>query len=202
MVDFDKLTMTISLVILFLSLIYIKKKKRVTNVYLIFFSIFFIYLIGVLKYTIFPIPLDPFMREVMSRETTFLNGVNLIPFNFKSMEYLLHNQILLNIILSIPFGFGISYITKISKKKLLSYGIFFGVIIELTQLIISLILGYTYRYIDINDVILNFVGVIIGYFIFKAFAMIFIKIVEKFNIKLDSILEYIYNISKYSIEKN
>lgn len=200
MLDFDITTIIISCVILIISLFYIKRRKKVENIYLMFYSIFFIYLIGVLKYTIFPIPLDPFMREVMSKEKTFLNGINLIPFHFKSINYLLHKQVILNIILSIPFGFGISYITKISKKKLVKFSILFGVIIEAIQLLISLLLGYTYRYIDINDVILNFIGVIIGYFIFKLFSIVFIKLIQKFDLELNPISKYVYTVAEDAVE--
>lgn len=196
MLDFDILSITIGIVILTISLIYMKYKMKFENEYLLFYSIFFIYLLGVLKYTIFPIPLDPFMAEVMSKETTFLDGINIIPFNFKSVNYLMHRQVFLNIILSMPFGFGISYITKITKNKLLILSGLFGITIEGIQLLISLILGFTYRYIDINDVILNFIGVLIGYYIFKIFSMIFIRIIKKNKIELNSILKYIYRIAE------
>lgn len=71
-------------------------------------------------------------------------------------------------------------------------------IIESLQLIISLLLKYNYRVIDINDVIFNFIGIITGYFIFRIFSFIIIKMIEKFDIKLNKMLNYIYSISKQS----
>lgn len=194
MLDFDILTVIISLTILIISLFFIKYKRKVPNVYLVYFSIFFVYLIGVLKYTIFPIPLDPFMKEVMLKETTFLDGINLIPF----MSPPSFKQTILNMVLSMPFGFGISYITRISKKKLILLGVSFGIIIELLQLMISLLIGFTYRSIDINDVIVNFIGVIMGYLIFRLFSTAIIKYVDKFNLELDPISNYAYIVAKAS----
>lgn len=199
MIDFDILTIIIGIVILIILLVYLKIRIKVENVYLVFYSIFYLYLMGVLKYTIFPIPLDPYMAEVMSENTTFLNGINLIPFIFKATEYLIHKQVLLNIVLSIPFGFGISYITKVSKSKLIVLGLLFGVAIEGLQLIISLTIGYTYRYIDINDIVFNFIGTLIGYCIFRFFSIVLIKVVKKFSIELNFILEYIYKIGEEAI---
>lgn len=188
----------ISFIIFIFSIFYMKKQKNANNVYLVFFSIFFIYLVGVVKYTFFPIPIDGHMRQIMIEETNFLEGINLIPFKFKDWSYLLHRQIFLNILLSMPFGFGVSYVIKISRKKIFLQAILFGVIIELIQLILSVLIGFTYRYIDINDVILNFIGVIIGYFLFKVFSFIFILFAKKINVDENPILKYIHNISKQS----
>ncbi|WP_081943452.1 VanZ family protein [Caloranaerobacter azorensis] len=79
----------------------------------------------------------------------------------------------------------------------------FGTIIESLQLIISLFLKYTYRVIDINDIIFNFIGVIIGFYIFKIFSVLFIKALNRIDLKVDlksdTILSYIYKISKENI---
>lgn len=195
MLDFDIITVILSGVILLLILIILKYKYQRNTIYLLFFTIFYIYLVNVLKYTIFPIPLDPFMAKVMSEGRNFTDGINLLPFNFPSIEYFLHKQVPLNVILSIPFGFGISYILKMSKKKLVVSSILFGLIIELAQLVISLFLSFTYRYIDINDVILNGLGIYIGYFLFRVFSCLYVYWVKKYNIKLNPLLKFLYTVS-------
>ncbi|WP_432408171.1 VanZ family protein [Wukongibacter sp. M2B1] len=196
MIDFDIVTIIIGILILAVLCSYIKFATKKANIYLFFFSIFYIYLIYVLKYTIFPIPLD--MAEVFKDNSVFTDGINVIPLKNISFQSLLEKQVLYNILLSVPFGFGIAFITKITKKKLLLVSVLFGIIVESLQLLVSLYLEYTYRIIDINDIIFNFMGVIVGYCIFKFFSILLIKFVDKNNFKLDAFSSYIYNISKES----
>lgn len=198
MFDFDVLTLFIGIIFLGILCFFIKYRFKKDNIYLLFFSVFFIYLLFVLKYTIFPIPIDTRLLEEIRNGSAFVLNFNMIPFNFDTYSYFLHSQVLYNILLSIPFGFGISYISTMKKKRILMYGIVFGLIIESLQLIISLLLKYNYRVIDINDVIFNFIGIITGYFIFRIFSFMVIKIIEKFDIKLNKMLNYIYSISKQS----
>ena len=42
-------------------------------------------------------------------------------------------------------------------------GIAFSLIVETTQLAISVLLGFTYKIADIDDLILNSAGVVVGY---------------------------------------
>ncbi|QIB26334.1 VanZ family protein [Caloranaerobacter azorensis] len=147
MIDFDISIIIIGLVLLSILCIYFKFVMKKENVFLLFFSIFYFYLLISIKYTLFPIPIT--MAKIFKNETAFLSGVNLIPFNYKSVNYLLSKQVIYNILLSIPFG--ISYITKLNRKKLVILAISFGTIIESLQLIISLflksdtILSYIYK---------------------------------------------------------
>ncbi|WP_427339523.1 VanZ family protein [Caloranaerobacter sp. DY30410] len=201
MIDFDISIIIIGLILLSILCIYLKFVMKKENVFLLFFSIFYFYLLISIKYTLFPIPIT--MAKIFKNETTFLSGVNLIPFNFKSINYLLSKQVIYNILLSIPFGFGISYITKLNRKKLVILAISFGTIIESLQLTISLFLEYTYRFIDINDIIFNFIGVIIGFYLFKNFSILVVKALNRVDLKIDlksdTILSYIYKISKENI---
>lgn len=198
LIDFDLLTVIIGISILSMICLFLKLKMKKDYTYMVFFCILYIYLLFVLKYTIFPIPIYGGLADVM-RKTNFLSGINLFPFN--SLDYLMSKQALYNILLSIPFGFGVSYIAKINRKNILTLGIAFGFTIELLQLIISALLGFTYRNIDINDIILNFAGVIIGYLFLMAYSYFFIKIIKKFNIELNDLLKYVYNISTNTINR-
>lgn len=189
-------TIIIGIILLIILCVFLRKIKNKDYIYLFFLSIFYIYLLFVLKYTIFPVPLNSHMLEIMRKNSAFLSGINVIPFKISSIKYFISIQVIENIILSTPFGFGISYITKLTKKKMILLGILFGVIIEAIQLIISLFLRYTYRVIDVNDVIFNFIGVFFGYSLFKIFALLFVKFVEKYNISLNTFLNYIYKVSK------
>jgi len=195
LIDFDLLSIIIGVTILFFLCIFLKVKKKKDNIYLLFFCIFFMYLLYVAKYTIFPIPISGGYADIMRKEASFMSGINIIPFKSYSLHYLVSRQVLYNILLSIPFGFGISYLVNINKKKLAISATLFGVVIESIQLIISMLLGFTYRSIDINDIIFNFLGVIAGYFLFIVYSFFFIKFINKSNTESNSLFKYMYNIS-------
>ncbi|MDF7639821.1 VanZ family protein [Lactobacillus sp. ESL0791] len=74
----------------------------------------------------------------------------------------------LNILMAVPLGIIIAVITKYQwKLKLLTLiGIVFGCLIELTQFILDNLL-LAHRWVDINDVIANSLGFIIGYSLIK-----------------------------------
>ena len=56
-------------------------------------------------------------------------------------------------------------------------GLFFTLSIELVQLVISLSYGFPYRTVDINDVMLNLSGVMIGFALFCFFLGV-LRVVE------------------------
>lgn len=116
---------------------------------------------------------------------------NFIPFNPKKIAV---RTSMLNILLTLPFGFGLPFVTKINFKKMFILGILLGCILESLQLVVALIVGFTFRYVDINDVIFNFCGVILGYTLFKIFIFAFKLSIHKLNIRLNSFLKYIYEI--------
>jgi glycopeptide antibiotics resistance protein len=192
MLRFNKLVLTIGLVIIILLIIFMKYKKGRSKIYLVFFFIFYVYLLFVIKYTIFPIPLD--MGDIFILESRFFYNTNFILFGDLTFKSLFKSQVLLNILLSMPFGFGISFIMRINRKKLINLAILFGVFIESLQLIISLFLGFLYRVVDINDVFFNFVGVILGYIIFKIFSILYIRLIKDSKLKNIGIFKYVYRV--------
>jgi glycopeptide antibiotics resistance protein len=108
-----------------------------------------------------------------------LNGVppsesmNLIPLITLSIQDL--KTSLLNILLFVPFGFGLPCITSLRMKQIVIVGMFFSISIELLQFVTGLIAQVTFRVVDINDVIFNTVGVAIGYILFLGFMLITIQ---------------------------
>jgi len=83
-----------------------------------------------------------------------------------------------NIILTLPFGFGINFLTSMSFKKMVRVSIFLGLGLEVAQFLISIILRYPYRVVDINDSIFNACGVLLGYGLFKLFARIYLLVIK------------------------
>lgn len=78
-------------------------------------------------------------------------------------------QVVGNIILFIPLGFYAPLVWfKIRRlKQVVLIGLLTSLGIEVIQMLISLIIGVRYRSFVVDDIILNTIGVILGYFIFK-----------------------------------
>ena len=98
---------------------------------------------------------------------------------------------LLNILLLIPFGFGLPFITNFHMKKIVAVGVLFSTMIELLQLMTGILAGITFRIADINDVIFNTVGVAIGYILFVGFVRIYRNISHNWAISANPISRYI-----------
>ena len=188
LIDFDESIILISAFFWIIIILFLKLKYKKSYVYLFFFTIFFIYLCNVLKYTQFPIILDGEMKKDIGQNVW--GYANFIPFN---PDYFAIKTSLLNILLTIPFGFGLPFISKVSFKKIAVLGFLLGVFIEILQLIIALMVGFTTRYVDVNDIIFNFSGVLLGYGVFKLFLKSFKFLIKKNNIELNSFLKFILN---------
>ena len=174
------------LIVLFFGLIwagvatFLRLKKKKSFVYLVFFTIFYIYLVKVLDYTLFQFQslllLKHFVPHLILNGLAAQKSINLIPFITLTPEDL--KTSLLNILLFIPFGFGLPFITNFHAKKIVGIGVFFSIVIELLQLTTGLMAKITFRVADINDVVFNTLGVIIGYILFAGFVRIYRHIIK------------------------
>jgi len=115
--------------------------------------------------------------------------INLIPLITLTPQDL--KTSLLNILLLIPFGFGLPFITNYRMKKIVGIGALFSIVIEFMQLITGFMAKITFRIADINDVIFNTVGVAIGYLLFVGFVRIYRHISHNWEIAANPILRYI-----------
>ena len=92
------------------------------------------------------------------------SGTNLVPFreilryNIGSSNF--YKQVLGNIVLFVPFGFFASYYTKINKIRSIT------LITFLVSLTIEIVQIYIGRSFDIDDIILNIVGGVLGFLIY------------------------------------
>ena len=66
-----------------------------------------------------------------------------------------------NLLMFMPYGFFISYFLKLDKKK---HIMFFSLLVSLTIEITQLIIG---RVFDVDDILLNVIGGLLGYFIYR-----------------------------------
>lgn len=180
------------IVVLTLGLVWLRRKHHSLS-YLFFFAAFGVYCLLVVKVTLFPIVINPDEAQILQAVgVTMLTRMNWIPFYYREYsgsESLLHA--LLNIFMTVPFGFGISFIARLKARNFIGLAFGVGLGIEAAQLIISILLGYPYRVIDINDVLCNAAGVGMGYGVFRAFAWGTLSVFRRFKIKPKGLLAYI-----------
>lgn len=150
--------------------IYIKSKKNYTFIFICLRTMYIIFFICI---TIFPITIvsKNELNEIHSKFGKYISYYQFIP--FKTIlgvgNYNFFRQIICNIILFIPFPIikKVSNI-KMSGLKVIISGILCSFFIEMTQLFINIITRYPSHVCDIDDLILNTIGVIIGYLAYAA----------------------------------
>ena len=160
---------------------------------MIFFTVFYSYLFKVLDYTLFQFQslllLKHFMPDLILNGQTVGKNTNLIPLVTLTPQDL--KTSLLNILLLVPFGFGLPFMTDLRMKKIVVIGALFSIVIEFLQLVTGFMARITFRIADINDVVFNTVGVAIGYIIFVGFVRIYRHISHDWEISANPILRYI-----------
>lgn len=156
---------TIPFIILY---IFLFQKWKDNKYNLIINTIFYIYISAVIFLTLLPIDFTIDLKYDYSYSVNFKYG-NLIPFN----DFLLHRTgsltgILLNVLMTVPFGIIYPLIKKTNIIKTTLFISLFSITIELLQLLTTIFL-LSYRRFDITDIITNTIGGIIGYTIYKCF---------------------------------
>lgn len=190
---FDLLTVLLFGLIWIGIVTFLRVKKKKSLAYLIFFTIFYVYIFKVLDYTLFQfqslILLKYFMPNLILNGQTVGKSMNLIPLFTLTPQDM--ETSLLNILLFIPFGFGLPFITNFRMKETVVIGALFSIVIELLQLITGFMAKITFRIADINDVIFNTLGVAIGYILFVEFVRIYRLVSHNWEISANPILQYI-----------
>ncbi|MBC7879106.1 MAG: VanZ family protein [Anaerolineales bacterium] len=194
MINFTNTHLFIGIVILAIVLIILWKKNKSFS-YLFFFSIFLLYIISVVSVVAFPFPIG-------YPNPDFKPSVNLVPFDFgichPDMLPLCIRNIYENILLTVPFGFGVGFIFRVRSKNVLWLAVAVGFTFELIQLIISFVTRNSFRVVDINDVILNVTGVLLGYGFFRIFGWLYSYITNRLKIHHRHIFTYIYDVVRQS----
>ena len=184
---------------LLIPLIVLRRKGK-SGPYLFCFALFWMYLLLLVDLTLFPIPVITYHNGLPWRQSVaqILTHVNLHLFNYggRIAHYplIIAYEIISNILLTVPFGFGIIFIAPSFAKRSPLWAIVIGFTIEFSQLISVLTCGIGYRVIDINDVIWNTLGVLVGFGLFKAFGKVFIKTKHRFALEPEGLLSYVDNI--------
>lgn len=169
--------------------IILKFKFNKKNTYLFFSSIMFIYISIVLANT-FPKHMVGIRANYYDHFHYYIfNSLNLVP--LITLEHRDLEFSILNIILTMPFGFLLSFLKPINCKQSIIYGFYFSFFIEFTQFIAPFF-GFSFRVVDVNDLIFNTLGSFLGFLCFKLFISIFKFLINKFKIELNPLLLHIY----------
>jgi glycopeptide antibiotics resistance protein len=174
-------------------IMFLRLKKRSSIVYLTFFTIFYVYVVKVLDYTLFQFQslllLRQFVPSLILQGQAAGEDLNLIPLITLTRDDL--KTSLLNILLLMPFGFGLPFITNLRMKEIVAIGALFSVAIELLQLMTGLLANMSFRIADINDVIFNTVGVAVGYVLFVGFVRSYLHLSHDWRLSAHPIMRYI-----------
>jgi glycopeptide antibiotics resistance protein len=142
---------------------------------LICWALFGVYLLGVINLTLFPLPIWVDW-ELRTPVLAILSQINLIPFRFGDLFdfppiYAIH-ELGGNVLLTLPFGILIPLLISINARQLPRLAILVGFSTELAQLVMCLVVGGYYRSVNINDVLLNGIGVLVGFASLRAVTLI------------------------------
>jgi glycopeptide antibiotics resistance protein len=140
-------------------------------VHLLLVAIFGVYLYAVLDVTLLQyqslLLLKLFQPDLILRGIEAAQSLNFVPLVGLSIGDLPTS--LLNILMLVPFGFGLPFLTGFRFAQVVASGALFSLAIEALQLATGQWAGTTFRVADINDVIFNTTGAAIGYLLFIGF---------------------------------
>jgi glycopeptide antibiotics resistance protein len=177
-------------IVLLISPDYFRRRQHSLS-YLLCFAVLGVYLVFALNKTLFPLNIG---GDYHDDQVPLRSFVNLIPFypgpwGYSEGFFLTNLQ---NIALTIPFGFGVNFVVQVRAKSIFWIALSIGLGIETVQLAISLTgLSHPYRLADVNDVIMNALGVLIGYGIFRVFAWLYLLITHRLGIEHRGLAAYI-----------
>ena len=153
-------------------------------------ALFAIYVILVLNTTMLPIARHSFLGD--ETRTYF----NLVP--FKGLVYDLNisrEQAIPNIVLGVPFGFLFFFVVRrIRPWQVLLSGLGFFLLVELMQLPIAVLFPLSPRTADVNDLMLNTMGVAFGILGFVLFAEWFVRSDHKADLGASQWVTYLRSV--------
>ncbi|MEC2403373.1 VanZ family protein [Bacillus subtilis] len=161
-----------------------KKGRLPIHKHIVIFCLL-VYFFNLISVTLFPIPIDTVLIKDMRDDTyiPFVSGNNFIPFYFfvdiyhEGLQYYVIRSIGGNLILLMPVGLLFPLLfNKLNVKRILLTGFFISLFIELIQLSFSVYMGTIYRSFDVDDLILNTLGTLIGYWFFYILRTLFGKL--------------------------
>jgi glycopeptide antibiotics resistance protein len=143
-------------------------------------GIYFITLIGLV---FFPIMIPENWPHNLSRDVIkeTLRQVNLIPlrntgiFDSAPLSAKGIHDLIVNLLMTIPIGLTVPYLFSMRTGPVFLLAAVTGLIFEGIELLVKLMTGTYYHMVDINDVIMNTLGVLSGYVVYRALTWFFRK---------------------------
>jgi glycopeptide antibiotics resistance protein len=127
-----------------------------------------------------------------------LARVNLVPFSFGGgvPSFYANASMFLNLVMTAPLGFGLNLLKTIRLTRMVLIALLVGLGFELAQLVLTLYAASPTRGIDITDVILNGLGVLMGYGLFRVFARLYVGVIGRLQVKPKGLFAYLYEVSR------
>jgi glycopeptide antibiotics resistance protein len=147
-------------------------KGYISFLHSFYWFIFSVYAANLVVLTLFPFPYQKELIEIMIEDHLGVEH-NFMP--FKTIADAMHfgdplialKQIGGNIVLFIPLGVALPILfPAIKKGKVIVIGFVISLSIELIQLMAGFFLGYNYRSFDVDDLMTNTLGTVIGLLVF------------------------------------
>lgn len=177
-------------------LLVVFRRRKMSIPRLMFCAIFGVYLIYAAEILFFPLHISGGFADA-NRSLPFLRDIYLNPFDFGQFGSFSGAlpTLALNMLLTVPFGFGISFVVRVRQRQVRWIAPVVGLAIEGAQLAISLLLGYIYRQVDVKDVLMNALGVLGGYGLFLAFARLVIAASRRGVIPRTGLTDYVHAVA-------
>jgi len=148
-------------------------KGYITLLKYLYCVIFGIYITCLVDITLFPFPYQKYLIQVMIEDHLGYTN-NFVPFEVfvDSIRYgsfsIALKQVGGNIVLFMPLGFALPVLNpKIKKSKTILVGFTVSLGIEIIQGTTGFFIGYNYRSCDIDDLLLNTFGTVLGVIVFS-----------------------------------
>jgi glycopeptide antibiotics resistance protein len=162
--------------------IFIKLQKNKTCVEKhIIILFFYLYLVKVVDVAFFPIFLHGGFQSTISFNLLPLKTIiaDLNKFFYNPTWFILR-PLVFNILMFVPMGYLLPLVSqKISKfftVIIFSFGI--SLFIEILQLVLSLSYGFTFRFANVDDIIINVIGSALGFLLLKLTIPLLKKYIE------------------------
>lgn len=146
------------------AIIMIAKKIKLNK--LLFNLSFGLYLSLIIAICFFPIEIGKIGEDTLNNFIPFKSIIESITESVRTGTPYGIVSVIGNFVMLMPLGIFFNYYIKDLKRRLINIFLF-SVGIETIQFIIGILIGYNYRCIDIDDVILNVTGGILACFLFK-----------------------------------
>lgn len=142
--------------------------------YLVCFSLFSLYLWAVVSFAVCPLPIDPEWIEMYRRLNNWGNRINLVPTILVDHFRINDENTGGNLLMGMPFGFALPFVAAVKPRRLFALAFAFALGLELIQLLIGLVIyRFPYRSVDVDDVILVFLGSLSGYGVLRVAAALY-----------------------------